>query len=329
MDYGKENSEELIFETRAGFTIKINPYRKTCNISRGGQIETARGSHGSSIHQEIPFVLFIGRRFEILIRTGEYFLVNVREGKALIPYKMWPEKDVRNLLVGCGTMCDQFPIFVNHFETVKQFEEEQTREVYQFVFFDPDISNYQKMTFSIKNPAFKKVMVLSHKKEAIGEDSGRDDANKPEENELKSEPDVPVKSQNPVFQARIYLRNKEPEKVKQMLMEYALNPEDIHIIRAFISSMLEEGEQNTEIRKIKAQLKILNELLRLHSLMTDRDKTLFENELEKGLSAAVAIDLIPIVEQLRIRAGTKEDEIVFWEWEYRLGKMTGMKVKSD
>jgi len=326
MEFRSENSDELIHETRSGFSIKIHAKSKTCNISRGGQIETTRGAGAGSIHQNIPFILFIGRRFEMIVHTGEYVLVGVKGGRAVIPYRMWPEKDVRNLLVGCGSVCDQFPVFVNHFETVKQFEEEKRQEIYQYVFLDADVSNYQKMVFSIKNPALKNILILSQKKEAKDEGSREISELPSSEEDLKEE--VPVKSQNPVFQARIYLRNRETEKVKQMLMEYVLSVEDILIIRAFVNSMLDDAEKVPEIKKIKGQLRILNELLRLHSLMADQDKVLFESELDKGLSAAVAVDLIPIVEQMRIRAKSKEDEIVFWEWEYRLGKMTGMKASK-
>ena len=325
MENDLETTGDLKFESRFGFTIQIDHLKRTCVVSKGGQVEAASGKHGIGKDQDIPFLLFIGRRFEMLIRTGEFVLANVKAGKIIIPYRMWPEKDPFNIQVGCGTMSDQFPVLVDHFETVRHFEMERGGGNYRYVFLDPDVSSYQRMTFKIKNPSLKMLILNPIKEES--EPVEYADSNILTEEEVEAGLEVEsVRSQNPVFQSRIFLRNRETEKVKQMLMDYVLSPEDILIIRAFVNHMLQDIEKNPEFSRIKGQLRILDELLRLHSLLTNADKTLFESELDKGLSASVAIDLMPIVEELRKRAASKEDEIVFWEWEYRIGKMTGMST---
>ncbi|MDH5656928.1 MAG: hypothetical protein OEZ34_13525 [Spirochaetia bacterium] len=311
--------EALILSTKAGFTISIETGQGMCTVSRGGQVETVKGSPRKDINQEIPTILFIGRRFEILVPTGDFILLNLKEGKLVLPYRMWPDKETHYIFLSAGTMSDQFPAWIDHYESVGQYESDPEKKRYRYVFFDPDTSNYQKMTFKIKHPEFKILIVRPGAEKGEVEEDPEEPVQDPESQSTGN-----LSSQNPIFQAKFFLRNKETDQLKQMLMEYDFTSEDVHIIRAFVKNMLDEMPEGDP--KLSGQLHVLDELMRLHSLITDPDKTLFENELDKGLNSAVALDLIPIVEQLRGKAASKEDEIVFWEWEYRLGKIAGKKT---
>ena len=56
--------------------------------------------------------------------------------------------------------------------------------------------------------------------------------------------------------------------------------------------------------------------------MVSRDQVAFEQELERGIDPEVASDLAQLIARKRKQAGNKEEEIQYWEWEYRLGKQS-------
>ena len=325
MDTDLENDAEkkLDFITRGGFSIAINPLSRTCIVSRSGQVEIYKGSSGARhTDQPIPFFLFVGRHFEILAKIGEYSLLPVKNGRLLLSYKLWPHSETFNLQISCGTMSDQFPVYAEHVETVRQYELEGGEGGYRYVFMAPDVSSYDRMTFKVKYPDYKILLISVPREEKIKFEM-EDEQIREDEQESGGE----RLSTNPVFQASIFLRNFEFEKIKQMLVEYDMTPEEIQIIRTFLQILIRNEGKNPDLDRAQKRLKGLDDLFRLNSILSSSDRSLFEKELDKGFSPQTAGDIIPIVEQMRIKAQSKEDEIAFWEWEYRLGKMTGMQTK--
>jgi hypothetical protein len=311
------DSVSIRLQTREGYSILVDPDSKTCRVFRDEQMETPRGALDRSGDQVIPFVLFIGKRFEISLRLGEYILARSRGKRIFLPYRMSPDLSQRNLSFTITSTADQFPVFLGCYESVRllqRAEGESGKIDYGFIVLDSGVTGYEKVVLKIRYPHAMMIII------------------KPEEPEEVRLPLSPIEeerrggelSANPVFQARIFLRKMELDKLKQMLIEYRMNDQEIQIIRTFIQIMLQNEEKRADIEHARKALVKLRELFRLNLIISSEDKSLFEAELDKGLSPDVAVDLIPIVERLRNQAANKEDEIRYWEWEYRISKMTGM-----
>jgi hypothetical protein len=128
-------------------------------------------------------------------------------------------------------------------------------------------------------------------------------------------------SNNPVFLARIHLRNLELDKVKQLLFDFNLKGEDIIFIRTFLEVMLKNVNDKEELRLNREKVKILDEIFRLSTMIVNQDEMEFEKELEKGLSKDVAYMIYALLEKYQEQSKNIEEEIMLWEWKYRARRL--------
>jgi len=302
------------FLTPAGFLIKVDREAGSCRVHREHQVEMV--GQRRSPDQEIPFLLFIGSRFEVLLRTGDFTLVHAKGRRMYVPYRLAPEAETRNIILNCHSLSDQFPVYVEHFARAKEFFDQSKQSGFHYVFFDPDVSGYDRIVLKSKLHSAKMIILHPGGEEGEGVSEGVSGERSVERGDL---------STNPVFQSRIFLRQLEIEKVKQMLVDYQMGNDEVQVIRTFIQVMLRNEEKKPEVDAMKKELMALDELYRLNAILKSKDSHAFESELDRGIEVGIASDLVPVVERMRRDAPQKEDEIRLWEWEYRLTKMTGKK----
>ena len=128
-------------------------------------------------------------------------------------------------------------------------------------------------------------------------------------------------SENPVFLARIHLRNLELDKVKQLLFDFNLKGEDIIFIRTFLDVMIKNVNNKEELNANRDKVKVLDEIFRLAVLIINHAEADFELELEKGLSKDVAYMIYALLEKYQEQAKNIEEEIMIWEWKYRARRL--------
>jgi hypothetical protein len=121
---------------------------------------------------------------------------------------------------------------------------------------------------------------------------------------------------NPVFMARVHLRNLQLENVKQLLYDFELKADEIEFIRTFLSIMIKNENSKEDLRLVQGQLKIMDAMF---CYMLDVLKRKSPDEL-KPLVPEAAKELKRLMGYYRQKALNKEDEIYFWELEYRLDK---------
>ena len=130
-------------------------------------------------------------------------------------------------------------------------------------------------------------------------------------------------SGNPVFLARIHLRNMELDKVRQILFDFKLVKDDVMFIRTFLAVMLKNENKKEELWLNYDKLKTLDEIFRLAVLILQKEVLEFETELEKGFSKEVANMIYALLEKNQEEVEDEEEKIMLWEWKYRTKRMTG------
>lgn len=128
-------------------------------------------------------------------------------------------------------------------------------------------------------------------------------------------------SENPVFLARIHLRNLELDKVKQLLFDFNLKGEDIIFIRTFLDVMIKNVNNKEELNTNKDKVRVLDEIFRLAVLIINHSEAEFELELEKGLAKDVAYMVYALLEKYQEQSKSIEEEIMLWEWKYRARRL--------
>ena len=316
---GSAQDVELV--TRAGHVIKVKPARSTCIVYMDNEPEVVQLAGGrSTMDQVVPFVVFLGEDFQLRLDPGHVELVDSRRGRVAIPYALGGGPD-RFISISCHSRVDQFPVQVQHYPSVKQFmAREGEGHPYRYMVLDQNISRIDMVTLKVKNPDARILILREEVRQEVKP--------KPRASELAPDRVRATDlagggggsefSNNPVFNARVHLRNLHLDRVKNLLNEFDMSVEEIEFIRTFLGIMIKNDQQKSELAEFEAELRRIDELYRLSARIVARDQDGFEQELEQGIDPVVAEDLGRLIARKRAAASNKEEEIQYWEWEYRL-----------
>ena len=325
--FESSGSQDVELTTRSGCFIRVRPSRRTCIIHINNQPEIVKIAEGrTSMEQNVPYVVFIGPEFRMLLPPGRLQLVENRRGRIAIPYELGESPKQRFINLSCASESDEFPVQVMAYPGVKQFiSREGEGHPYRYVVLEQSVPRIDMVTLKVKNPDAR-ILILKDEP-AVSPPAPR------KADELKTDRvratdlartrgQSQEYSNNPVFNARIYLRNLDLGLVKNLLNEFDMSADEIEFIRTFLGIMIRNEQGKGELVPYRGRLEKIDELYRLYARVVSRDQVAFEQELERGIDPEVASDLAQLIARKRKQAGNKEEEIQYWEWEYRLGKQS-------
>ncbi|MCE9500438.1 MAG: hypothetical protein K8R21_08065 [Leptospira sp.] len=323
--------EETLYEekkTPAGFLIKVRLGKMNYVVFGPSGPEIPKGSKNNSIVVNVPKVVFLGSDFDLShFHLGELSFVNVKAGKLVIPYQHGGSHDIKTIFLGSGSESDILPVLIYHFMNIKEFMKaseaggEFNHLVIDEVFSRPDMVNLKIRYHSLNILILKKKITATTQVQNIPESEGDRqvvDSGKVRATDIISTgSNLNMYSGNPVFLARIHLRNMELDKVKQILFDFNLSSEDVKFIKAFLAVMIKNENNKEELEANKEKLKNLDEIFRLSLLIQNKEEVQFEKELEAGFSREAANMINTLLEKYQDEAKNVEDEIMYWEWKYR------------
>jgi hypothetical protein len=326
--------EDNLYEERktpAGFLVKVRLAKMTYVVFSESGPETPRGSKNKSIVVSVPRVAFLGNEFNLShFRLNELSFVNVKAGKLVIPYQHGGTNEIKTIFVSTGSSCDILPVVVYHFKNKESLIKEcENKDPFHFLIVDEEIPRTDMVTLKIRFPSMnilvikKKISSLESKPGNIPmADSKVVDFNKVRATDVINQSNLNQYSQNPVFLARIHLRNMELDKVKQLLLDFKLNAQDVAFIRTFLEVMIRNEFNKTELKANKDKLAALNEAFRLSTLILDGKVEDFEKELEeKKFSRDIAAMIYALLEKEQDECKEVERELILWEWKLLTKKL--------
>lgn len=323
--FESSGSQDVELTTRSGCFVKVRPAKRNCIIYINNQPEVVKVSAGkTTMEQNVPFVVFIGPTFRMALPEATLHLVENRQGRIAIPYQLGSDDRQRFINLSCASASDEFPVQVQSYPTVKQFiSREGEGHPYRYVVLEQSVERIDMVTLKVKNPDAR-ILILKGDpapSQPVPRKADELKADRVRATDIaRSNPGAQEYSNNPVFNARIHLRNLELDRVKNLLNEFEMSAEEIEFIRTFLGLMIRNEQSKSELVPFREQLVKMDELYRLSARVVSRDQAAFEQELEQGIDPEVAADLAQLIARKRQAASNKEEEIQYWEWEYRLGK---------
>ena len=326
--------EDTLYEERktpGGFLVKVRLAKMTYVVFTNDGPEVPRGSKNKSIVVPVPRVAFLGSDFNLShFRLSELNFVNVKAGKLVIPYQHGFSNEIKTIFVATGSASDILPVLVQHFSTKEDLvKESETSELYHYLIVDEDLPRTDMVTLKIRFPSMnilvikKKISAVESKTEkSTSADDKVVDFNKVRATDVISNSNLNQYSQNPVFLARIHLRNMELDKVKQLLLEFKLTAQDVAFIRTFLEVMIRNEFNKPELKTSKEKLVALNEAFRLSTLILDGQIEEFEKELgEKKFSREIAAMIYALLSKEQDESREIERELILWEWKLLTKKL--------
>ena len=106
---------DIELKTSGGALIKIKPQKNICIVFLQNEPETPKRGDREIMEQPIPCVLFIGKRFKMVLKSGDYVLIKNQGRKLRLPYSLGPGQ-VRHINLSCLSRSDEFPVKIKHYE---------------------------------------------------------------------------------------------------------------------------------------------------------------------------------------------------------------------
>lgn len=329
-----EDDEHQYEERRTpnGFLVKVRLNKMTYVVFTPKGPEVPKGAKNNSIIVTVPKVVFLGDDFSLShFRLGELSFVNVKAGKLVIPYQHGGARDIKYIYLNSGSESDILPVVIYHFTSVKDvISSSEQGNVFHHIVSDEGLHRNDMVTLKIRYPSVnililkKKIVTVqeTNKKTDEKTDPSVVDAEKARAADMaNTNANLNMHSENPVFLARIHLRNMELDKVKQLLFDFDLKAEDIAFVRTFLTVMVKNSNNKEELELNKDKIRTLDEIFRLAILIINHNEVDFEIELEKGFPKDVAYMIYALLEKYQEKAVNIEEEIMLWEWKYRVRRL--------
>ncbi len=335
--------EEQQYEERKtpnGYLVKVRLGKLTYVVFTPKGPEVPKGAKSNSIIVTVPKVVFLGDEFNLShFRLGELSFVNVKAGKLVIPYQHGGSREIKTIFLNSGSESDILPVIIYHYNFVKDISQASEKGIeFNHLVADESLQKNDMVTLKIRYPTVN-ILLLKKKINTTQSSEARlpivgnilntspkieavIDAEKARAADLASSGNnLNMYSENPVFLARIHLRNLELDKVKQLLFDFNLKKEDILFIRTFLDVMIKNSYNKEELTHNKEKVKVLDEIFRLAIMIINHNETEFESELSKGLTKDVAYMVYALLEKYQEQAKAIEEEIMLWEWKYRARRL--------
>lgn len=311
-----QNQADVELTTAAGLVIKVKPGKYSCIVFKENRPEIPK-SEERSMEQLVPSILFIGAQFEMAIPVGQFVLVANRNFRLQVPYRRLPNRTVRHLTLATTSASDQFPVIVQHYDSARTFHS-RDGSAYRFIVADDEVPRVDLVALKVKNHDAQ--ILILHPEEKVAQKTADVDISKIRARDLVASGAAAEEGGNPVFLARIHLRNLDLDRVKELVVAHPMTGQENTFIRTFLQLMIKNEHGKQDLALVKGQLEQLDELYRLIAQAEASDRSVFDAELDHGVAKEVAGDLVRYMQLRRSKAANKEQEILYWEWEYRLTK---------
>lgn len=302
------NKNDFELQTARGAILKIKPARAVCIVFRDGRPESPAGQ----MEQPIPVIALIGKEVRPEQKSGDFIVAPCKHGRVIVGY--YQGGSIRRLFITIHSQADEFPIYINHYETARAFlAAEGQGNPYRYIVCDPTVPRIDMMTLKVKNGEAQ-ILLIQPAETAVPEAP----VQKPvRATDLMAQSGGAEHASNPVFMARVHLRNLHLDRVKQLLYDFRLKAEEIEFIRTFLTLMIRNVQNKEDLRQAKPQLEILDAMFGVVASILARKSA---DEIVAAVQPEALGDLKQLIAFFRQRADSKEDEIFFWELEYRLNK---------
>lgn len=252
--------------TPKGYTLKIVQKKMSFLVFDRNGSSVYADPEGSQVVHPIPVVAFYGKDFTLKGKVmGEYSLYKVSRGKIIIPYTLHGDPENRYLMIPTVETIDIMPVkAICHEGLLALVRELDFGLNPSMIVVDDNASENDLIVIRNRCPSAEIVHIA--RDSAV---SGRDPEPRRAVDEL-DDVNLNMLSQNPVFLARIHLRNVAISKVKQLLLDFDLTPVDAGYIHTFIQAMI--NSKSTDLDRVRPMLVELEKDFRFYVSVIEKKK---------------------------------------------------------
>ncbi|MCX8123609.1 MAG: hypothetical protein N3F66_05525 [Spirochaetes bacterium] len=292
-------------KTPKGYIFKINIAKKQFVVfNPKGEIIYSDENKAKPFHP-MKTVVFIGFESYSSIRKPAYELFKIQNNSMIIPYTS-DEGKKKYLFIHTNTSLDMLPCITEFFSDTASFVSFVKKGTLPDYIIVNSTLNQTDIQFISSLAPSSYLEIVNKAPDTTIDDSKR-------AVDQLTNVDINLLSQNPVFLARIHLRNLDLVRVKQIMLDMDITESDTQYIIAFLSTMIQHSDKE-ELRKHVEKLKELKRAYEFYLyLITHNDQ-----KIKEFIDKATKNDLVTfqtLVKKAKLLFPTKEAELQFVEYE--------------
>jgi len=305
--------------TPRGITLKVTP--KKWNFlafdQRGGSVYADKA--GSKVLHRVPLMVFVGENFAIKNTAhSEFSFLKVVRNRIVVPYLDSVDNRRKYIFIDTDSSIDMLPVRLKNLRNVATL----VREIEAGVRPDSivvDSSITKNDIIIIKNRFSEARIILAGDggKEEIAEKVTAEINQFAEvrATEVIKDVNINMMSNNPVFLARVHLREMNLSKVNQLVLDFDLSAMEAEYILSFIDTMLTKSGSDTEIDKNRMKLESLRDSLQFYKYLLNRDEENIRAIIGTTGDASILTSFSTLVAKVKLLYPGTDDQLVFTDYE--------------
>jgi hypothetical protein len=292
-------------KTPKGYTFKINTAKKQyVAFNPKGEIIYSDDNKTKPFHI-MKIIVFIGFALDSSNRNHPYQLLKIQNNSLIIPYNA-DEGKRQYLFLPYDTLLDMVPCITEYFSDTASFVSFVKKG---------NVPDYIIINNTMSDNDIKLISSMSSSShmEIVNTISGATIDDTKRATDQLNNVDINLLSQNPVFLARIHLRNLDLVRVKQIMLDMDLTESDAQYIIAFLSTMIKNSDKE-ELHKHVEKLKELQRSYEFYLyLITHNDEKIHELIAQANKNDLVTFHTL--IQKAKLLFPTKEASLRFVDYE--------------
>ena len=296
-------------KTPKGYLLKIffEKWQFLAFDKRGKSIYA--DAEGRSLLHTVPVIIFIGTNFDIMRDFGrEYSLLKIRNGSIIVPYLDLHDNKTKYFFLPTAKELDVLPVRMMIVKDVAQM----VREI--DIAIRPDY-------IAVDDGVTPNDVIIIKNRYKVEDIVYVELANNYFLAERLMIPDVDrvinlnMMSSNPVFLARIHLRNMDLAKINQLLLDFEITALDTEYILNFIITLLETGENDPNIQKNRPMLEDLLHSFKFYHGLLKKDETMVRDMIGSISDVKKLTPYRTLVSKVKSMFPGSEEQKLYTEYE--------------
>lgn len=276
----------------------------------------------SKILHKVMFIVFIGEDFQIKTPLNQEFsFLKIVKEKITIPYIDQSGNSQKYLFIDYSGELDLIPIKLMAFkDTSTLVREVEAISKPDFIVVDRQIKKNDVIV--IKNRYFNTRIILAEEKNKENQSTRMEDKinqwSSTRATEVIEEININMMSNNPVFLARVHLRELNFSKVNQLLLDFDLSPIETEYIISFINTMLEKENSEDDIKKNAAKLETIRNSLQFYAALLSKSRDEVQKMIKNLSDPTMLASFTTLVAKVKPLYPSTDDQLQYTEFENML-----------
>lgn len=327
----KQKSQEIEHKSPNGYTIKVRGYNHSFIIFKpDGNPERLDTKDPNRIINHLKTVVFIGPQFSLRESYSGIAFFPVKKGRIVVPYYHSQLQSEKAILIHTPSTSDLYPLITEKIANLDElYHNLRAGHIPHYVVLDESVSRQELISLKQRLPSAYLFTIKMHDSSNKLHKSGKTtptrqqllgeklDQSKVRATDLLEEDkkNVDIYSDNPVFMARVFLRNLELGKIKSLLLEKPITIQENMYIQTFLDTMITNEYDKKELADSKGELVRLKKYFELQMVILQEEydalETMITEETDKNDLTFYSYSL----KRYKEGAQDRDKQIKFWELE--------------